>query len=228
MTDALKIPRHIAFIMDGNRRWAKERGLPKLVGHQKGAEALKKIINHCGQIGVDVVTVYAFSTENWDRPKEEVDYLMELIVNWIGDYLPEIKEKGIRFRHMGNRDRLPDKVLKSLDAAIEETKDNHKMVFNLALNYGGRDELTRAVEKIARTGEMITEEKVSNNLDSANLPDPDLVIRTSGEMRLSGFLLWQAAYSELYFTKKYWPDFDEEELDKAIEEYNSRQRRFGK
>lgn len=214
--------------MDGNRRWASEKGLPKLVGHQKGAEALKKIVNYCGGLGVQVVTVYAFSTENWDRPEEEVEYLMSLLVVWIDDFLKEIKENGIRFRHIGNRERLPEKVLASIDRAADETKDNNKMIFNIALNYGGRDELRRAIIKLAGAKDEITEEKISENLDTAGLPDPDLVIRTSGEMRLSGFLLWQAAYAELYFTPKYWPDFDEAELDSAIAEFNSRQRRFGK
>lgn len=228
MDSNTNIPKHIAFIMDGNRRWATENGLPKLVGHQKGAEILKKIINHCGELGVQVVTVYAFSTENWDRPSEEVNYLMALIVEWINNYLSEITSKGIQLRHIGNRERLPEKVLKCLDNAVAQTKDNNKMVFNLAFNYGGRDELKRAVNRLVSESRPITEKNITDSLDTAGLPDPDLVIRTSGEMRLSGFLLWQAAYAELYFAEKYWPDFNEIELDKAISEFNSRQRRFGK
>ena len=230
METTQKIPKHVAIIMDGNRRWAKERGLPTLMGHKKGAETVKKIVTHAGNLGVKVVTVYSFSTENWNRPAEEVSYLMNLFVEWIDGYLPEIKSKGICFRFIGKEDDLPDKVLARLKKAAEETKDNKNLIFNLAINYGGRDELVRAVKKIADRGEAakISEEMISANLDTAGLPDPDLVIRTSGEQRLSGFLLWQSAYSELYFPSVYWPDFDEREFDKAIEEYNHRQRRFGK
>ena len=230
METTQKIPEHVAIIMDGNRRWAKERGLPTLMGHKKGADMVKKIIEHAGNLGVRVVTVFAFSTENWSRSADEVDYLMNLFVEWIDGYLPEIMSKGICFRFIGKEDGLSDKVVARLKKAVDETKDNSKLTFNLALNYGGRDELVRAVKKIADRGEAaeISEEMISANLDTAGLPDPDLIIRTSGEQRLSGFLLWQSAYSEMYFPAVYWPDFDEKEIDKAIEEYNHRQRRFGK
>lgn len=230
MESTQKIPEHVAIIMDGNRRWAKERGLPTLMGHKKGAETVKKIVTHAGNLGVKVITVFSFSTENWSRSADEVSYLMDLFVEWIDGYLPEIKSKGISFRFIGKEDGLPDKVLARLKKAAGETKDNKNLIFNLAINYGGRDELVRAVKKIVDRGEAaeISEELINANLDTAGLPDPDLIIRTSGEQRLSGFLLWQSAYSELYLPSVYWPDFDEREFDKAIEEYNHRMRRFGK
>lgn len=225
------IPTHIAFIMDGNRRWAKEKGMPVILGHKKGAEMFKKVVNYSANIGVKIVTAFAFSTENHNRPKEEVDYLMDLFIDWLDSQLAEMKEKNICFRLIGNRIGIPEKVLSKIDQVEKETFGNKALILILAFNYGGRDELTRAMQKIADQKippELINEELIEKNLDLAGQPDPDLIIRTSGEQRLSGFLPWHSAYSELYFPKVYWPDFDEAELDKAIEEFNCRQRRFGK
>jgi len=225
------IPVHIAFIMDGNRRWAKEKGKPLFLGHKKGAEIFKKVVNYAADIGVKIITAFAFSTENRDRPKEEVDYLMNLFIDWLDSQLREMKEKNICFRLIGNRIGIPEKVLNKIDQVEKETFGNNSLIINFAFNYGGRDELTRAMQKIADQkipSELINERLIEKNLDLAGQPDPDLIIRTSGEQRLSGFLPWHSAYSELYFPKVYWPDFDEAELDKAIEEFNRRQRRFGK
>jgi undecaprenyl diphosphate synthase len=225
------IPNHIAIILDGNRRWAKKRGLPSIIGHKKGAERLKEIISYSAEIGVKIFTAYVFSTENWHRSKKEVDYLMKLLVDFIDKYLVEMKEKNIRFKHLGSKDELSDVVKDKIAKTEQETKNNTGMIFCPALNYGGRDELVKAVRKIVKTkivSEKITEETIAENLYITGVSDPDLLIRTSGEQRLSGFLLWQSAYSELYFTKTLWPDFTPTQLDKAIEEYNNRQRRFGK
>lgn len=224
------IPNHIAFILDGNRRWAKEKGLPTLIGHTKGMHSIDRMLRYASEIGVKIVTVYAFSTENWNRSKGEVDYLMKLFSSWITKNLAEIKDTGIKIRHLGKTDKLPSNILKNLENATKETKNNSKLIFNLALNYGGRDEIVRAIKKINDAGKIndISEELISKNLDTEGLLDPDLIVRTSGEQRLSGFLLWQCSYSELYFPKVYWPDFDEKEFDKAVEEFNNRKRRYGK
>lgn len=225
------IPVHIAFIMDGNRRWAKEKGIPALMGHKNGAEMFKRVVNYSADIGIKIVTAFAFSTENRDRPKEEVDYLMDLFIDWLDSQLKEMKKNGVRFRLIGNRSGIPEKVLNKINQVEKETIGNDSLILNFAFNYGGRDEIVRAIKKIVNqkiSSELINEELVEKNLDLAGMPDPDLIIRTSGEQRLSGFLPWHSAYSELYFPKVYWPDFDEAELDKAIEEFNCRQRRFGK
>lgn len=225
------IPNHIAIILDGNRRWAKKRGLPTFFGHKKGADRLKEIVEYSQKIGVRVLTTYVFSTENWNRSTQEVSYLMDLLVEFFNKYLAEMKAKNIKFRHLGSRERLSKKVCEILDGAEKETEKNTGIIFCVALNYGGRNELVEAVRKIVKKGipsQKITEAVIEQNLYSAELPDPDLVIRTSGEKRLSGFLLWQSAYSELYFTKTLWPDFTPIKLDKAIVEFNDRQRRFGK
>jgi len=225
------IPRHLAIILDGNRRWAKERGLPTFFGHKKGMANAKKIVLYAQKVGVKVITMFAFSTENWSRSEKEVDYLMKLFENYIDKYIGDYHKRGVKFRHVGSLQELPVSLQKKIKSAIELTKNNKGIIANLALNYGGRDEIKRAVQKLINGGvkaKDVTMDLIGESLDTADLPDPDLIIRTSGEQRTSGFLIWQGAYSELYFPKVHWPDFDEKELDKAIAEYNKRQRRFGK
>lgn len=227
----LKIPEHIAIILDGNRRWAKAKGLPTFFGHKKGMENAKKIVLHAQKMGVKVITMYGFSTENWSRSEKEVGYLMKLFEKYIDANIADYKKRGIRFRHIGSLKELPVSLQEKIKHAIELTKDCTGIIANMALNYGGRDEIKRAVQKIIKSGIKASEvdfETISRNLDTAGLPDPDLVIRTSGEQRTSGFLLWQGAYSELYFPKVEWPDFDTDQFDKAVIEFNKRQRRFGK
>lgn len=226
-----KIPDHIAIILDGNRRWAKAKGLPTFFGHKKGMENAKKIVLHAQNRGVKVITMYGFSTENWSRSEKEVGYLMKLFEKYIDKNIADYKKRGIRFRHIGSLKELPASLQEKIKHAIELTKDCTGIIANMALNYGGRDEIKRAIQKIIKSGVKASEidfETISCNLDTAGLPDPDLVIRTSGEQRTSGFLLWQGAYSELYFPKVEWPDFDTDQFDKAIAEFNKRQRRFGK
>jgi len=216
--------------MDGNRRWAKERGLPAMAGHKAGADRLKDILLYAQKIGLKIITVFAFSTENWKRSKTEVDFLMDLFINFVDKNLPELQKMGVKFNHLGSFAKLSKKVQEKIKKATEATKDNNELIFNIALNYGGRDEIVRAVQNIVEQKykpEEVDEELIGAHLDTAGQDDPDLIIRTSGEQRLSGFLPWQSAYSELYFTDVYWPDFDAKELDKAITEYNNRQRRFG-
>ena len=228
------LPEHIAIIMDGNRRWAKSRKLDPRLGHKKGAETLENIVKYCNKIGIKYLTVYAFSTENWKRSKEEVGALMLLLQHYLDDFSKRADTDNIRIKMLGDRDGLSSGLLKSLDNAIERTKDNTGVTFNVAFNYGGRDEIVKSVRKIAEIIkedkikiEDINEELISNNLYTAGMPDPDLMIRTSGEIRLSNFLPWQLVYSEFYFTDKLWPDFTNEDLDQAIEEYNRRNRKFG-
>lgn len=229
--DTRIIPQHIAIILDGNRRWAKAKGLPTFFGHKKGMENAKKIVLHAQKMGVKVITMYGFSTENWSRSEKEVGYLMKLFETYIDKNIADYKKRGIKFRHIGSLQELPSSLQKKIKDAIELTKNNKGLVANLALNYGGRDEIKRAVQKIITAGtkaEDITLDLISNNLDTVGLSDPDFIIRTSGEQRTSGFLIWQGAYSELYFSKTDWPDFDAVEFDKAILEYGKRQRRYGK
>ena len=228
------LPGHIAIIMDGNRRWAKQRNLDPRLGHKKGAEVLENMVKYCNKIGIKYLTVYAFSTENWKRSKEEVGALMLLLQNYLDDFSRRADTDNIRIRMLGDREGLSQGLLKSLDNAIERTKDNTGVTFNVAFNYGGRDEIVKAVRKIATNVkednisiENINEELISNNLYTAGMPDPDLMIRTSGEIRTSNFLPWQLVYSEFYFTDKLWPDFTEEDLNEAIDEYNRRNRKFG-
>lgn len=230
MSKKTDMPVHIGIILDGNRRWAKERGLPTFQGHKKGAENLKKILDHARERGIKIISVYAFSTENWKRSKKEVQYLMGIFFEFISKYINEMKEKGIRFAFMGDLSALPPRLQKKMKQATEETKNNTDFVFNMGINYGGRDDVLRAFKRVIEKGyraKDLSIDLISQNLDTAGLPDPDLIIRTSGEQRLSGFMMWQSVYSELYFTNIYWPDFNEKEFDKAIEEYESRQRRFG-
>lgn len=217
------IPHHIAIIMDGNRRWAKKRGLPASLGHKKGYENFKKIAEACYKMGVKILTVYAFSTENWKRSKTEVSFLMNLFENVLKNELNFFRDKKIKFNAIGQIKRLPDKLQKLVSEAMNETKNNKGGVLNLAMSYGGRAEILDAVKK------SIKEKKSFEDcLYIAGQPDPDLLIRTGGEMRLSGFLPWQSVYSELYFSEKMWPDFGEKDLMLAIKEFQNRKRRFGK
>ncbi len=230
MSENTILPTHIGFILDGNRRWARARGLPTFYGHKKGFDAAKKVVMYANKIGIKIVTMFCFSTENWNRSPKEVDYLMKLFEKLVDDYLMSFHKKGIKMRHLGSLKELPERLAKKIQKAVETTKNNTGLIFNIALNYGGRDEIKRTVQKIIKKGieaKDVTQELINENLDTAGLPDPDMIVRTSGEERLSGFLTWQSAYSELYFIKKNWPDFDERELDKVIDEYNKRQRRFG-
>ncbi len=225
------IPEHVAIILDGNRRWAKEKKLPTFFGHKKGMENAKKMVLYAQKVGVKIITMYAFSTENWSRAEKEVGYLMKLFENYLDKYIKEYHKHGVKFRHIGTLEKLPVSLQKKIKNAIELTKNNTGIIASLALNYGGRDEIKRAVQKIIKKGikpEDVTFDVINDNLDTAGLADPDFIIRTSGEQRTSGFLIWQGAYSELYFPKCHFPDFDEKEFDKAITEFNKRQRRFGK
>lgn len=228
------MPRHIAIIMDGNRRWAKERGLDVKIGHKEGAKTLEKIVRYANKIGLEYITVYAFSTENWKRTEEEVGALMLLLQNYLEDYSKRADTENIRVKILGDISALSEKMQKSINNCMERTKDNTGVTFNIALNYGGRDEIVKAVQKIAKQAkegkieiEEITEETVSNSLYTVGQPDPDLLIRTSGELRTSGFLPWQIVYSEFVFIEKKWPDFEEKDLEEAISIYQKRNRKFG-
>ena len=228
------LPKHIAIILDGNRRWAKSKGKPASFGHKTGADTLEKIVRYANKIGIKYLTAYVFSTENWKRSQEEVSALMMILQNYLDDFGKRADLENIKINIKGNPNRLSEKMQKSINNCMERTKNNTGIVFNIALNYGGRDEILRAVRKIANevkennlNPDEITENTIQENLYTKNEPDPDLVIRTSGEMRLSNFLLWQIAYSEFLFVQKNWPDFNEQDLDKAIEEYQKRTRKFG-
>lgn len=230
-----KVPKHIAIIMDGNGRWAKKRFMPRIYGHKVGVEALRAIVKRCNNLGVEYLTVYAFSTENWNRPKDEVSGLMDLLVNYLRSEVEELHQNGVVVQCVGYLDELPEVAKAEIAKAYEKTKDNKGLTFNIALNYGGRDELRRGIQKIAEAVKLgaiqpdeITDEMISENLYTKGQPDPDLMIRTSGEIRISNFLLWQLAYTEFYFTEVLWPDFNEKELDAAIDVFNQRSRRYGK
>jgi undecaprenyl diphosphate synthase len=225
------VPTHVAFIMDGNGRWAAKRGLPRLAGHRAGTENLRRIIRASAEFGIQYMTIYAFSTENWGRPKEEVEGLLHILEDVIDRELDELHAEGVQLRHIGHLEMLPailrDKVLR----AIELTRNNQRLVLNLAFNYGGRDEIVCAIRDIIAEGisaDDITPEVVSQHLFTAAIPDPDLIVRTSGEMRISNFLIWQAAYSEWYITPTFWPDFDREEFHKVLVNYGHRDRRYGR
>lgn len=227
----MNIPNHIAIIMDGNRRWAKEHHFATAIGHQQGANTLKKIIKYCDKIGVKYLTVYAFSTENWKRTKEEVDGLMKLFVTTLKNDLKEMHKNNVRVRFLGDRTQLATELQEVMDNSEKLTENNNGVNFQIAFNYGARAEIVNAVKNIIKAEivpENITEELISENLYTKNIPDPDLLIRTGGDKRVSNYLLWQIAYSEIYVTNTLWPEFDEKALDLAIEEFNSRQRRFGK
>ena len=232
---ASHIPSHVAIIMDGNGRWAKQRGLPRTEGHIRGQDALRTTLRAAARRGIKYLTVYTFSTENWSRPQEEVDALMSILVSAIHAETPQLIAEGVRMRAIGDLSRLPQQAQDSLAESIELTKDGAQITLILALSYSSRDEIRRASQRLAAeaaTGrlrpEEITEELISSYLDTAEYPDPDLVIRTGGEERISNYLLWQSAYSELYFSETYWPDFGQEALDEALAAYASRERRFGK
>lgn len=228
-----KIPNHVAIIMDGNGRWAQKRGLKRTKGHQMGAKVLKKISEYVYDKKIKVLSVFAFSTENWKRDKEEVDYLMDLFIKVFKDNFKSIKEKGVKIVFSGLKTKLNDKVLKEMKRMTEETKNNKNGIFNICLNYGGQDEIVEATKKIAsdvKEGKIKIDDinkDMYNSYLFNDLPPIDLMIRTSGEYRISNFMLWQMAYAELYFTDVLWPDFDEKELDKAIDSFNKRDRRFG-
>ena len=223
----MRVPNHVAIIMDGNGRWAKKRGLPRTFGHREGAAALRKVITHAAKLGIKYLTVYAFSTENWKRSQEEVSALMFLFKSYIKNEEKNIMKNNIRFMVSGRSENVSSTLLKAIKALEEKSKNNTGLTFNIAFNYGGRAEIVDAVNKIIESGvEKIDEESFGKYLYN-NLPDPELLIRTSGELRISNFLLWQIAYSEIYITDTLWPDFDEAELEKAIENFNKRDRRFG-
>jgi undecaprenyl diphosphate synthase len=222
------IPNHIAIVMDGNGRWATKRYLPRVAGHKRGVDALRACVRHCGERGVEVLTVFAFSSENWSRPPEEVSGLMELLAAALSREVPQLKAEGVRILFVGDRSALSDKVRAGLAVAEAATAQNTRLVFNVCFNYGGRWDIAQAAAKLAAAGVPITEQALGPALALAHVPDPDLVIRTGGEQRISNFLLWQAAYSELYFSDKLWPEFDEAALDAAIADYGRRERRFGK
>jgi len=226
-----KLPRHVAMIMDGNGRWAISRGLPRLAGHKAGTENLRRVIRSTVEFGVKYLTIYAFSTENWGRPLEEVRGLMSILEDVLQKELNELHKEGVQLRHIGRLERLPGRLQQQVLDAIELTKNNDRLVLNVAFNYGGRDEIVHAIQKMIKDGipaEDVNDELVSRYLYTAGVPDPDLIIRTSGELRVSNFLIWQAAYSEWYVTPTYWPDFDKEEYRRALEAFAQRDRRFGK
>ncbi|HQU38028.1 MAG TPA: polyprenyl diphosphate synthase [Anaerolineales bacterium] len=226
-----RIPRHVAMIMDGNGRWALSRGLPRLAGHKAGTENLRRVIRSSVEFGVKYLTIYAFSTENWGRPPEEVKGLMFILEDVIDRELAELSKEGVQLRHIGRLERLSPNLQEKVLEAIDATKNNDRLVLSVAFNYGGRDEIINAIQHIMKDGvppEEVTDELVSRYLYTAGTPDPDLIIRTSGELRVSNFLIWQGAYSEWFVTPKYWPDFDREEYLRALETFASRERRYGK
>jgi len=224
------VPQHVAIIMDGNGRWAQKRGLPRIAGHRAGTENIRRIIEGCVDFGVEVLTLYAFSTENWRRPDAEVKGLMTILAEVIDRETRELHKHGVRLRHIGQLDALPTWLSERVERAVHLTRDNTRLTLNVAFNYGGRSEIVRAVQRIVAAGVSpsdVTEELITAHLDTAGLPDPDLIIRTAGEMRLSNFLLWQAAYAEYWSTPIFWPEFDREYLYQALSDFANRQRRFG-
>lgn len=234
MSEERKIPKHVAFILDGNGRWAKAKGMPRNYGHVQGAKAVEQMLFDAGELGIEYVTVYAFSTENWNRPESEVSALMALFKKYLKSEIKTCMKNNVRSCVIGERSRLPEDVLKVVEELEETTKNNTGLTFTIAINYGSRDEITRATRKIAKkveNGELkasdITEQMIGESLDTGFMPDPDLLIRTCGEQRVSNYLLWQLAYTEFYFTDICWPDFNKAELEKAIDAYNHRTRRFG-
>lgn len=232
--EMLTIPEHVAIILDGNGRWAKKRGMPRNFGHLQGAKNVEQICQDAGDLGIKYITVYAFSTENWKRSEEEVSGIMNILRQYLTSFKTHVKRDELVLRVIGDRSKLADDINELIDELWEMSKHNQKLTLTIALNYGSRDEITRAVRQITQEvqegtlePEAITEEMISSHLDTCDLPDPDLMIRTSGELRLSNYLLWQLAYTEFYFTDMCWPDFDKKELIKAIQYYNGRDRRYG-
>jgi len=228
--DVNSLPKHVAVIMDGNGRWALRNGLPRVAGHKRGVDTVRRVTEQCRQYGIQVLTLYAFSDENWGRPKEEVGFLMDLLGTFLKAEIATMKGNGIRFRTIGRIERLPASIQAWIQRALSETENNTGMVLNVALSYGGRGEILEAIKRMRSADTAaadVTEETFSSFLDTAGLPDLDLIIRTSGEKRISNFLLWQAAYAELYFTDTLWPDFEERDLLAALLDYQGRQRRFG-
>ena len=230
----MQIPRHLAIIMDGNGRWAEQRRLPRILGHRKGVETVQSVVDECLELGIGYLTLYAFSSENWGRPQDEVDALMGLLGNFLKKELAQLQKRGVRLMAIGELDRLPEGTVKILKDIIDKTEHNTNMVLNLALSYGSRNELTRAMQQLGRdiaegilSPDSLSEQDIEARLDTRDIPSPDLLIRTSGEMRVSNFLLWQIAYAELYFTEALWPDFSRNELMQALQAYSNRQRRFG-
>ncbi len=226
----MKIPQHVAIILDGNGRWAKAKGMPRNYGHVQGAKNVERICEDAYHMGIKYLTVYAFSTENWRRSKEEVDALMSLLRSYMKTCVKTAKKNHMRVRVIGDKTGLAPDIQSSIADLERESREQDGLNFTIPINYGSRDEIRRAVQKIAAEGirpEDITEEVISEHLDTAGIPDPDLLIRTSGELRLSNYLMWQLAYAEFYFTDVHWPDFDREELKKAVERYNQRERRYG-
>ena len=225
-----RIPTHVAIIMDGNGRWARARGLPRLAGHRAGTENLRRIIEACVEFGVKYLTIYAFSTENWGRPMDEVEGLMNIFDDVFDRELNELHKRGAHLRHVGRLEGVRPSMIEKIKRGVEMTKNNQRLILNVAFNYGGRDEILHVVRKIVESGvkpEEVTPELIEESLFTSGSPDPDLVIRTSGEMRTSNFLLWQTAYSEWYFPEVFWPDFGRDQLLEAIQEYSQRERRFG-
>ena len=221
---------HLAIIMDGNGRWAKSRNLPRLAGHKAGTDNLHRVLNECDRLGIKIVTLYAFSTENWRRPEDEVNGLMRLLEVVIDRELAELHRKGVQIRHIGRADRIPSALYKKVQKAIDHTRGNSRLILNIALNYGGRAELVDAVKQMLADGldpNYVDEATINGYLYTSDLPDPELIVRTSGEYRVSNFLIWQGAYSEYYITDVHWPDFDEVQLRKAVDSYGKRERRFG-
>lgn len=223
----LKIPAHIAFIMDGNGRWAKRRLMPRKYGHKMGVEALKRVIAACEKLGIKEVSFYALSTENWSRPKDEIDALLSMIKKFADEEMKEYVDKNYRIRFMGELHRLPQETQNALESIARAAENNTGIVVNIGINYGGRDEIARAAQKAAESGLPVTEEAINANLDTAGMSDPDVIVRCAGEKRLSNFMLWQCAYSEFVFIDDFWPDFNEQTVLRIISEYSGRERRFG-
>ena len=226
----IKTPSHVAIILDGNGRWAQQKNMPRTFGHKNGAENVVDIAIHAKKRGIKYLTLYAFSTENWKRPKKEVDYLMKLLIKFVNDKIDQLMEEDCKLNFLGDLSAIPDQTRKAVELALDRTKDNKSLFINIALNYGGRDELVHAFKNIISQGykaEEVDEKLIAEYLYTKDIPDPDLLIRPGGELRISNFLIYQIAYSELYFTDKLWPDFSYEDFDNAIEEYSRRNRRFG-
>ena len=225
-----RVPRHVGIIMDGNGRWARARGLPRLAGHRAGTDNLRRVLRAAVEFGIEILTIYAFSTENWDRPEEEVRGLLTILERMIDRELSKLHEEGVQVRHVGRLERIAPEMQRKVRDAIELTRHNQRLILNVAFNYGGRAELVDALRRIIADGvpaEQVDESLISRYLYTAGLPDPDLIIRTSGEMRISNFLIWQGAYAEIYVTPALWPDFDKDELYNALQDYDRRERRFG-